>query len=91
MTPGEIQALLEDTIRAGSDAASAAPTMTDDELRELETQIVAALPIVMESEPGTYPLDLPHRMALALVSIIMGATLDYNEATGAVTRPETGR
>ena len=91
MTPGEIQALLEDMIRSGGDAASLSTEMSEADLKKLEAEVMDAIPVVAEGEPGTYPLDLPHRMALALVAIVMGATLEYNPETGDITGPDAGR
>jgi hypothetical protein len=91
MTLGEIQALLEDMIRSGVDAASLSVELSEEDLKKLEAEVMDAIPVVAEGEPGTYPLDVPHRMALALVAIAMGATLEYNLETGDITGPDTGR
>jgi hypothetical protein len=91
MTLGEIQALLEDMIRSGVDAASLSGELSEEDLKKLEAEVMDAIPVVAEGEPGTYPLDVPHRMALALVAIAMGATLEYNLETGDITGPDTGR
>lgn len=88
MTPGQIQEFLEALIRAGGDAVALAPQMTEEELSKLESQVAEALPVVMNSAPGSYTLDLPHQMALALVGILAGGTLQYNQETGEITAPD---
>jgi len=88
MTLDQIQAFLEELIRGGGNAAALAPQMTEEELAKLEAQVAEALPVVMNSPAGSYPLDLPHQMALALVGILAGGTLQYNQETGEITAPD---
>ena len=90
MNLDQIQPFFEDLIRAGQDAARTAPEMTAEEMAKLEADVAAALPVVMNSAPGTYPMDLPHQLALGLVGYLAGATLNYDQETGAITAPGLG-
>ena len=66
MTIEEIESFYRGLVDAAYAAAAAAPEMTPEEAQKLESDIDAALSVVMTASPGSYPLDLAHKIALGL-------------------------
>ena len=83
MSIAEIDATFKEMIRAAQEAASGAADMNPEEAAKLESAVLAAVSDVVSGEPGSYPDDLPHRLALGLIGIAMGTQhqIDWENET----------
>ncbi len=91
MTIEEIESFYRGLVLAAKDAAASAPEMTPEEAQKLEAAVDAAIPVVMSQAPGSYPLDLAHRLALGLVGQMSLAALNFDPDAPADTRSPDGR